>query len=130
MLHLLCDGPSPKTVSADSLKQRAHVNVAAVATETRFNHPNPPDGPKALDRFMERAAQRDAQAAAKTQKPKRTSKSDVTPRPSADDLAAFYADLVNSDRYLPVNTINNTTRDAMLARGLVTLERLRMRGVR
>jgi hypothetical protein len=107
--------------------------IIKTATETRADHPNPPDGPKALDRFMERAAQRDAQAAAgvaKPLKPKRPGKLEATPRPSADDLAAFYADLVNSDRYLPVSTISNTTRDAMLARGLVTPERLRMRGVR
>jgi hypothetical protein len=107
--------------------------ILEVAAETRRDHPNPPDGPKALDRFMERAAQRDAQTAAaeaKPQRPKRSRKADLTPRPSADDLAAFYADLVNSDRYLPVSTISNTTRDAMLVRGLVTPERLRMRGVR
>jgi hypothetical protein len=107
--------------------------ILEVAAETRRDHPNPPDGPKALDRFMERAARRDAQAAAaeaKPQRPKRSRKVDLTPRPSADDLAAFYADLVNSDRYLPVSTISNKTRDAMLARGLVTPERLRMRGVR
>ncbi len=107
--------------------------ILEVATATRRDHPNPPDGPKALDRFMERAAQRDAQAAAaeaKPQRPRRSRKVDLTPRPSADDLAAFYADLVNSDRYLPVSTISNTTRDAMLVRGLVTPERLRMRGVR
>jgi hypothetical protein len=107
--------------------------IIEVATETRGDHPNPPDGPKALDRAMERAAQRDAMAAAdaaKPQKPKRASKSDIAPRPSTDDLATFYAELVNSDRYLPVSAISNTTRDAMLARGLVTPERLRMRGVR
>jgi hypothetical protein len=107
--------------------------IIEIATETRRDHPNPPDGPKALDRAMERAAQRDAMAAAdaaKPLKPKRASKSDLAPRPSTDDLAAFYADLVNSDRYLPVSAISNTTRDAMLARGLVTQERLRQRGVR
>jgi len=103
--------------------------IIETALETRADHPNPPDGPKALDRFMERAAQRDAQAAV-TPKAKRPKKQETAPRPSADDLAAFYADLVNSDRYLPANTISNTTRDAMLARGLVTPERLRMRGVR
>ena len=103
--------------------------IIETATETRRTHPNPPDGPKALDRAMERAAQRDAQAAV-TPKAKRPKKQETAPRPSADDLAAFYADLVNSDRYLPANTISNTTRDAMLARGLVTPERLRMRGVR
>jgi hypothetical protein len=49
---------------------------------------------------------------------------------SAKAVAAFYAELVNSDRYLPVSAISNTLRDAMVSRGLVTPERLRMRGVR
>ncbi len=47
-----------------------------------------------------------------------------------DDKGGDDADLVNSDRYLPVSAISNTMRDAMLARGLVTAERLRERGVR
>lgn len=34
------------------------------------------------------------------------------------------------DRYLPVSAISNTIRDSMLARGLVTTQRLRERGVR
>ena len=57
----------------------------------------------------------------------------VAPAPatqSITDLPAFYADLVNSDRYLPVSAISNTMRDAMLSRRLVTAERLRERGVR
>lgn len=45
--------------------------------------------------------------------------------PSADELVAFHADMVNSDGFLPTNTI----RDAMPSRGLVTSERLRARGV-
>ncbi|MDP3960416.1 MAG: hypothetical protein Q8Q26_10245 [Pseudorhodobacter sp.] len=97
--------------------------------EVERGNTDPPDGPKALDRFMERAAQRDALAAV-TSKTKRPKKQETAPRPSADDLVTFYAGLVNSDRYLPANTISNTTRDAMLVRGLVTPERLQMRGVR
>ncbi len=77
---------------------------------------------------MQRAAQRKVEdAGRKRRKPK------TTPAPAAKpitDLPAFYADLVNSDRYLPVSAISNTMRDAMLARGLVTAERLRERGVR
>ena len=46
------------------------------------------------------------------------------------DLPAFYAKIVNADGYLPVSAISNTMRDAMLARALVTPERLRERGVR
>ena len=52
----------------------------------------PPDGPKALDRAMERAARRDAQtAAAKTnsQTAKRQPKPNEGTRPSDDEKAAF-----------------------------------------
>ena len=102
--------------------------IIAAAEASRQEHPEPPDGPKALDRVMQRAAQRKAEDAdRKRRKPK------ASPAPAAKpitDLPAFYADLVNSDRYLPVSAISNTMRDAMLARGLVTAERLRERGVR
>mgnify|MGYP002633229965 CR=1 FL=1 len=103
--------------------------IIETAAETRRDHPAPPDGPKALDRFMERAAQRQAQSAAsgvncQKRKPKDSLRRDP------GELAAFYADLVNSDRYLPSSMIGNAMRDAMLARGLVTPERLRLRGVR
>jgi len=107
--------------------------IIDTATETRTNHPNPPDGPKALDRFMERTAQRDAQAAisnAKGQKAKRRRKREDPPRLSDNEKAAFYAKMVNADGFLPVSAINNSIRDLMLVRGLVTPERLRMRGVR
>jgi len=107
--------------------------IIETATETRTDHPNPPDGPKALDRFMERTAQRDAQTAiatAKGQKAKRRRKCEDPPRISDDEKAAFYAKLVNADGFLPVSSINNSIRDLMLVRGLVTPERLKMRGVR
>lgn len=102
--------------------------IIAAAEASRQEHPEPPDGPKALDRAMQRAAQRKVEdAGRKRRKPK------AAPTPAAKpitDLPAFYAELVNSDRYLPVSAISNTMRDAMLARGLVTAERLRERGVR
>jgi hypothetical protein len=103
--------------------------IIETATETRRDHPNPPDGPKALDRFMERAAQCDAQAAADASsgKAKRQRKRDVGPPPSEDQLAAFYAAKVNSDEYLPASMISNAMCEAMLARGLVTRERLLLR---
>ena len=116
----------------DNLGLSEH-RIIATATETRSDHPNPPDGPKALDRFMERAAQRDAIAAtanANGKKAKRQRKGEVKLPLSDDEKAAFYAKMVNADGYLPVSSITNTTRDAMLARGLVTPERLRQRGVR
>ena len=106
--------------------------IISVAEETRRDHPAPPDGPKALDRAMQRAAQRQAQASATAKRNTRKASRNTPsgPAPSADETAAFYADLVNSDRFLPASTISNAMRDAMLARGLVTPERLRERGIR
>ena len=43
--------------------------IIETATETRRDHPAPPDGPKALDRAMERATKRDVQSAAASAKP-------------------------------------------------------------
>jgi hypothetical protein len=103
--------------------------ILAVARESREAHPAPPDGPKALDRAIERAVRRDAQPAANSLKAKRSSKARTKPRPSPDETAAFYAAKVNSDEYLPQNMISTTTCGLMLERGLVTLERLQMRGV-
>jgi hypothetical protein len=123
--------------------------IVAIAEASREDHPEPPDGPKALDRAMQRAAQRLKQtgavraekwsaadgaargiATSSGRSETRRRKRDDGPRPGPDEQAAFYAELVNSDRYLPPSTISNTMRDAMLARGLVTAERLRERGVR
>ena len=104
--------------------------IIEVASDSRGDHPNPPDGPKALDRFMERAAQRDVQEAANSVKAKRGSKAHGKPPPSPDELAAFYAAKVNSDEYLPPSMISAAMCGLMLERGLVTPERLRMRGVR
>ena len=102
--------------------------IVSAAEASRQDHPEPPDGPKALDRAMQRAAQRKTEDAGRE---RRKRKSD--PAPAAKpiiDLPAFYANLVNADGFLPVSAISNTMRDAMLVRGLVTPERLRMRGVR
>lgn len=77
---------------------------------------------------MQRAAQRKLEdAGRKRRKPKAHAAPTAKP---ITDLPAFYANLINADGYLPVSAISNTMRDAMLARGLVTAERLRQRGVR
>jgi hypothetical protein len=112
--------------------------IIAVAEASRQDHPEPPDGPKALDRAMQRAAQRlkktsatgIAKCTANSGGGYRRGKREPNPAPSADELAAFYAGLVNSDKFLPASTISTSMRDVLLARGLVTTERLRERGVR
>ncbi len=102
--------------------------IVAAAEASRKEHPEPPDGPKALDRAMQRAARRKVEdAGRKRRKPKAAPAPATTP---ITDLPAFYANLINTNGYLPVSAIKNTMRDAMLARGLVTPERLRERGIR
>jgi hypothetical protein len=112
--------------------------IFAVAEASRRDHPEPPDGPKALDRAMQRASQRLKQTGAAVAKKgaapsngeTRRRKRNDGPRPSDDELAAFYAEIVNSDKYLPPGMIGTAMCHAMLERGLVTPERLRERGVR
>jgi hypothetical protein len=102
--------------------------IVAAAEASRQEHPEPPDGPKALDRAMQRAAKRKVEAAGQNRRKRKSE-----PAPAAKpitDLPAFYAKIVNADGYLPVSAISNTMRDAMLGRGLVTAERLRERGIR
>ena len=102
--------------------------ILEAAEASRQEHPEPPDGPKALDRVMQRAAQRKADSATRRRRTPKTPPR-LTNKPSAD-LPAFYAEIVNTGRYLPVSAISNSMRDALLARGLVTLKQLRERGVR
>ena len=103
-------------------------DILEAAEASRQDHPEPPDGPKGLDRIMQRVAQRQADEKSRgRRKSRKPSKSENRP---ITDLPVFYAEMVNSDRYLPVSAISNSMRDAMLARGLVTAERLRERGIR
>jgi len=108
------------------------VEIIAAAKDSRKDHPEPPDGPKALDRVMQRAAQRNAQMAAASGsalKAKQHRKAQGKPTASPDELAVFYAAKVNSDEYLPASMISNAICEAMLARKLVTTDRLRQRGI-
>ena len=101
--------------------------ILEAAEASRHQHPEPPDGPKALDRIMQRAAQRKAEKKSKgrrkASKPAKPECQEIT------DLPAFYADWVHSEKYLPPSAISNGMRDQMLARRLVTPGQLRERGV-
>jgi DNA-binding transcriptional ArsR family regulator len=97
------------------------------AKASRHEHPEPPDGPKALDRIMQRAAQRKADEKSRDRREvHKPAKPECQP---INDLPAFYADWVHSEKYLPPSAISNGMRDQMLARGLVTREQLRERGI-
>lgn len=103
-------------------------DILDVAEEHRRGVPEPPDGPKALERAMARAiAGVDAAKPVSGRKPA----AKVTPAPaSEEDRLAFVADWINSDRYIPPSALNNTTRAQLVARGLVTEERMLARGFR
>jgi hypothetical protein len=106
--------------------------IVSAAKDSRKDYPEPPDGPKALDRVMQRAAQRDAQmvvASGSALKAKQRKNAQGKPTASPDELAAFYAAKVNSNEFLPPSMISNAICEAMLARKLVTTDRLRQRGI-
>lgn len=103
--------------------------ILEVATATRADHPAPPDGPAALDRAMERAAAADV-SAAKGSPRRRGRAGDVKPAAHPDAVLTFLADWVNGEKHLPPTAISALRRDELIARGLVTEERLRHRGIR
>lgn len=111
----------------DGLKL-SEAEILEAAKDSRREHPEPPDGPKALDRIMQRAAQRKADDASRKRRTLKAAARHETR--TIADVPVFYAEMVNSDCYLPASAISNSMRDAMLARGLVTVERLRERGIR
>jgi len=104
--------------------------VVEAARLSQDGHSEPPDGPKALDRFMAGYAKAKASAEA-AGKPSPAAKPKAAPKPPAspEDRLAFYAEMVNSDKYIPPSMIGNTMRDALLHSGLVTKERLRDKGI-
>jgi hypothetical protein len=103
--------------------------ILEAASASRDTHPEPPDGPKALDRVMQRAARRKAGATSKSRRASEKATTACAASPPNVDPPAFYADWVNSDRHLPSSAITNAMRDQMLDRGLVTAQRLRERNI-
>lgn len=55
---------------------------------------------------------------------------DSAPQAEAPDVLLFWAEWINSDRYLPPSAVKNTMAHALLARGMVTKDRLEKRGFR
>lgn len=102
--------------------------VVAEAKASRINQPEPPDGPKALDRRMSQAVK--AKDAASAPAPERA-KAQATPKVhmSPEKRLQDWADRINGNDYIPPSMITNTMRDALLAAGLVTPERLRERQI-
>jgi hypothetical protein len=97
----------------------SHDRVLAVARKFRAEKPERPMGPKALDRAMER----EARASVKSSKSKSAAPA------TGDAIANFWAEWINSDRYIPPNAIPRRLIDLVVERGLVTRDRLVQRGL-
>jgi hypothetical protein len=106
--------------------------IVEVAALTRKEHPIPPDGPKALDRAMERRWR--AKLAAKSgdkrrRHDKRPSAAPAKPVASEQDRLKLRADWVNGDGFLPHSSFSNGDVLRLLQHRMVTPERLRQRGL-
>ena len=90
--------------------------ILDVAENSRHDHPEPPDGPKGLDRAMQKAAR---------EKPRKNAAKEA---PKQEDVLAFWSEFINSDKPIMPNSISPSTRHLLLVRKLVTEARLRERG--
>lgn len=101
--------------------------ILEVAAQTRKEHPIPPDGPKALDRAMERRWR--AKQAAKTGNKRRRHEKRPSAPPakpvSQHDALKLRAEWLNGDRYVPPTLITNAHVAELLGKGMVSPERFR-----
>lgn len=104
------------------------VEILEVAALTRKEHPIPPDGPKALDRAMERrwrAKQAAKNGDKRRRHDKRPSAAPATPVPEQEVLKRW-AEWMNGDGF--VSMPSNGLALRLLQSGLVTPDRFRQRG--
>lgn len=106
--------------------------ILEVAALTRKEHPIPPDGPKALDRAMERrwrAKQAAKNGDKRRRHDKRPTAAPAKPVATEQDRLKLRADWVNGDGFLPQSSFSNGDVLRLLQHRLVTPERLRQRGL-
>ena len=106
--------------------------IVAVAKASRAEHPEPPDGPKALDRVMGACATQKRQTSAT--KKKRGSKPLAPPPPPPEPDKMLEADqrlaaAIKRGSSWCANTVSIQKARSLLAQGLVTEEELRACGV-
>jgi hypothetical protein len=102
--------------------------IIAAAKASRDRNPEAPDGPKALDRWMERAGVSVRTAGSIT--PGKGQRADTKPPPTPQERLAFYAEWVNNPaKVCPPSCISTQTAQALLAANLVSMETLRKRGI-
>lgn len=110
----------------------SETEILEVAAATRKEHDEPPDGPKALDRAMERRwrAKQAAKSGDKRRRhDKRPSAAPAKPMATEQDRLKLRADWVNEDGFLPHSSFSNGDVLRLLQHRLVTPKRLRQRGL-
>lgn len=100
--------------------------IIDVARQHGQTMPDPPKGPKALDRAMKRAA--DASRSASAPSRPRRGQGDRPSAPLQDQLA-FFSNWVNSSRHMPPSALTSSMRNELLRRNMVTEDRLRAKGL-
>lgn len=95
--------------------------IVQVACESRKTHPSPPDGPKALDRFMERWARK--QDGAGRSMPRRLSETS-DPAATLEEQLLQLAGWITSGRYVPPSAASPSKLRELLDRGMVTEQEL------
>lgn len=103
---------------ADGLTDDA---ILSAAKASRDKNPSPPDGPKALDRWME-------QTARAAQKPK-SGPVMVKPASTETEVLAFWAERINGGGYVAPSSITPITARRLIELGLVQPETLKQRGI-
>ena len=98
--------------------------IVAEAKASRVKNPEPPDGPKALERWMQTAAR----AIPEHAKPQ-SQRAQAKPPASPEDRLNFFAAWVNGDKPLPPSAVTTSMAQALIHAGLVTVGRMRERGI-
>lgn len=105
-------------------------DVVDLARRSREDNPEPPDGPKALDRVMERAARSRAAEAQRAHRRPRSKPADQPASPrQKPDLLAFLAERMAAGHYVPPSALTPVQAREMVHRGLATREALVSRGI-
>jgi hypothetical protein len=105
-------------------------DVVDLARRSREDNPEPPDGPKALDRLMERAARYRASEAQRAKRRTQSKPADPPGSPQQKlDLLAFFAERMAAGHYVPPSALTPLQAQEMVHRGLVTREALVSRGI-
>ena len=103
--------------------------VVVEVAKSRTKNADPPDGPKALDRWMAQAGA--AKQSAGTIKATKATDTPAKAPVSPEDRLQFFARWVkDTSQFMAPSTISNTLRDDLLISKMVTTEDLRARGIR